>query len=300
MNSVSTIARHTLTEIRRNRVFLILISLFLASSLISIYVGSATIRTELTAYNLAARIQDWSSLPSSHEPPSLPLLSVMKNSIEYVLMIGCLLSIFIGYDGISRDMRTHTLELILSREVYRDQYLTGKMLGGLTLIAFLHLLSFLVELIALMFIAKTPVTLTDFTLIFTFHIVSIVMMMLFYILSLLFSVVFAQALPSFLTSISIWVAGIYIIPELARSVASYTLSGNTAQQNVQSALMETPLSKVISSLSPASHFRSLGTALLEKGTVFPFSSLFYLMSACVIAAALLYILFQRKELTRHV
>ncbi|MBN2625308.1 MAG: hypothetical protein JXA95_01480, partial [Spirochaetales bacterium] len=56
MNNILTIARAVMKGAVRSRVILILILLFLGSSLISLYVGSSTIRTETAAYDMALQV----------------------------------------------------------------------------------------------------------------------------------------------------------------------------------------------------------------------------------------------------
>ncbi len=300
MKSILTIARAEILSVFRNRVLTSLIILFLASSVISIYAGSSTIRTEIAAFKLAAQLRAESGVSALPVMPEIAPLHIMNNSIDYVLMVGALLAIFLGYGMVSEDYRDKTLHIILSRRVYRDQYISGKIAGGVVLLSLLHWAAFMVELILLGLAGTGSFGIKEAGLLVFFHLIAIVYMSLFLLLSGFFSVVFLRSLPAFLTSVSIWLGLSYVIPEIGRSVRTYLLASDPAGQTVQSTLIPTPLSDAIQAISPAYHFRNLGDYLfsgLDKVNVgFPLFSLFLILILPVLVGAGVYLSFNAKEI----
>lgn len=299
MRNILAIAGVEMKGVGRNRVLFTLILLFLLSSVVSIYVGSSTIRTELAAYDLASNIQSGSAAAELPPPPEISPLAVMKNSIEYVLMIGALLAIFIGFDTVSEDYREKILHIVLSRSVYRDEYLTGKIAGGIFIILILHCASFLIEIAGLGWIGSSALSLNQIGAIAAFHGVAVLYMTLFYLLAFLFSIIFLKSLPAFLTAVSIWLASGYVIPEIGKSVKTFILTGDQLAGTVLTTAQSTPLSDSIESLSPAFHFRDLGAYFFSlseaESGLFPLSSVLFLLILTVLTGAAAFLVFNARE-----
>ncbi|MBN2626954.1 MAG: ABC transporter permease subunit, partial [Spirochaetales bacterium] len=235
-----------------------------------------------------------SSLPAR---PALSALSVMRNSVDYVLMIGALLAIFLGFDSLSRDYQEKTMHIILTRSVYRDEYLSGKIAGGLGLILLLHGAAFIIEMAGLGWIGSEAFGLHQAGVLLAFHLAATVYMMLFYLVALLFSGFFLRSLPAFLTSVTLWLGTSYVLPEMAKSLKTFLMVRDASLQAVQSTQVSTPLSTAIEILSPAYHFRTLGTWLFSgtQGSALPFPSLIFLVAVTAVPALVLYLMFNSRE-----
>ena len=299
MRNSITIANAMIKSWTRNRVILILLILFLSSSMISIYVGSSTIRTELAAFDLAQQLQGAGNTANLPERPSISAMMVMKNSIDYVLMIGALLAIFLGFDSISKDYQDKTIHIILTRGVFRDNYLSGKILGGFLVILLLHGAAFIIELAGLGWIGAQAFGLTQAGTLLIFHLTASVYMLLFYLTAMLFSAGFLKSLPAFLTSVSVWLGSSYVIPEIARSLKTFLLTRDSSLQAVQLTEVSSPLSTAIEAISPAYHFQTIGLYLLsgDTGSVqnFPSGSVVFLLLVTAAPALILYFIFNSRE-----
>jgi ABC-2 type transport system permease protein len=302
MNKSAVIARGTIASAVRSPVIVLMTTIFVASSLVSLYVGSATIRTETKAYELIRATTGDGAAAGSGGIPSLPVLSplsVMHNTIEYVVMIGALLAVFLGFDAVSRDYEERTLQLILSRPVYRDQFLRGRIVGGVAIITVLQALALLIEAVGLVLIGGASFSGAILLRILAFHLTAELYMVFFLILALLFSTMFLRSLPAFLASVSVWVVVSYVIPEIAKSIESFVVTA--ADGGVQTGNVQSPVSRIVGSLSPATHFRNVGEALLSpgNGTGFPAGSFLVLIGVTVVAGTISILLFNSREIGKN-
>ncbi len=294
---VRRLAAHVIREAFRDRLFVLLLSLFLFLSMLSIYVGSATSKAEMRAYNQTVELIRQKNETVIPEPPDIPALGILKNSIDYITIIGALFALFIGFDSVSKEREQGTLPLLLSRPIYRDQIITGKTLGVFSILLFLHLCVFLMELILLSIIGNYVITLPQFLRLAAFHGISIMYMLAFYLLAVLLSILTSDSSSSFLGSITLWVGLTYILPQLSKSVASYSIVENTAATSVAAVSQDSGASLVIDFLSPASHLKRLGLQLLENthNSSRAVVDGVFLVLLAVILFACAHIVFLRKE-----
>ena len=149
MNTVMIIARKEVQSVFRNRLFLTITLLFLGMSILSVYIGSTTKHAELRLYAQTIaelKAAGASALPT---PPQIHTLTILANLSEYVGIIGAILAVILGYNSLIEEKQSGGLKLLLSRPVYRDQLLSGKLVGGATVIALLLALVFVFNLFLL-------------------------------------------------------------------------------------------------------------------------------------------------------
>lgn len=265
MSNRITVANNFVSSSLKSRIILVMLGLFLFFSGLSVYVGSSTLSAELRAYQEATTMIRSGGSAVIPDPPVITALSTMKNSIDYVMMVGALLALFMGFDTISREQENKSLSLILARPLYRDELLMGKVLGAAFLLGSLNLAALLLEPLCLYGIGTTGFSFTVLLRLLLFHAAASFYMLLFFLAAMFFSILFMQSETSFLASVIFWVGSTYVLPELAVSVRNYTLTSDAASSSIQSTAMDTPISLFIDSLSPAVHFRHIGEFLLGTG-----------------------------------
>ena len=106
-----------------------MVVLFLAMSIVSVYVGSTTKNAELRAYGdiVAQANAQGTQVP---EAPLIFPLEILHNMTEYIVMIGAVLAIFLGFDAFSGEREGGTLRVIFTRPISRFEFITGKLLGA--------------------------------------------------------------------------------------------------------------------------------------------------------------------------
>ena len=128
------LAKKEFTDAFRNRLFVVSLVMLLALSLTAIGLGAIMVHNRIAEYNQS--VQVLRDLGRTDIPPMPPLnpIAVSKNFINYLAMVGALLAMILGFTTIQKECRGGTLQLVLSRPVYRDQFLTGKLLGNALLL----------------------------------------------------------------------------------------------------------------------------------------------------------------------
>src|SRR5665648_496225 len=141
MNATWIIARKEITDALKNKLFMIILGMLLILTVVSVVLGAYQVRVALDNYTNA--IEFLKSLGKTELPPmpNLNPISASKGFVNYIGMLGALLAMILGNYAIVKERRSGTLKLILSRKVFRDTLLNGKLLGNLTLFAGISLLA---------------------------------------------------------------------------------------------------------------------------------------------------------------
>lgn len=263
MNGIMTLARKEVKAAFRDHIFLLITGLFVLLSVISVYIGSSTKNAELQAYQDIVQLlksQGATSLPS---PPAIYPLSVLSNLISYVSMIGSIVAIFLGFESFSGERNNGTLKLIAARPIYRDQIVSGKLLGGgmvigslLGIILFFNLALFVIVS------GMTPNTSESLRLV-SFFFIAFAYMMVFYATTMFVSLKTNDSAFGFMLMIIIWLAISFVLPQLADSQRNFAYALSSTAQTITQVPSDTVVSKMIELFSPAAQFQNIGKDLLQ-------------------------------------
>jgi ABC-2 type transport system permease protein len=306
MKTSLIIARKEFQSVFRNRLFLTITLLFLGMSILSVYIGSATARAEMRLYAETIesfKAQGRTALP---EPPNIQTLTILANISEYVSIIGAILAIMLGYNSLIEEKESGSLKLLLSRPVYRDRLLAGKLLGGAAVIGLLLALVFLFNLFLLVVVSGIWPSLADVGRLFLFILLAFVYMLIFLTGSTLLSVRLHNAPQVFLIALVVWMIFSFVIPQMADTQMVNSTVINSITGVASQIPEETALSRAIKYLSPTWHLRSTGGQLLEAtsqtialhgGALLAQSgaTLVALLTPVIVFTALAYAFFLRDE-----
>ena len=263
MNGIMTLARKEVKTAFRDSIFLIIIGLFVLLSVISVYIGSSTKNAELQAYQDILQLlksQGATSLPS---PPAIYPLSVLSNIVSYVSMIGAVVAIFLGFESFSGERNNGTLKLIAARPVYRDQIVTGKLLGGGMVIGVLLGIILIFNLVLFVFVSGLTPGINEIIRLLSFFLLAFVYMMVFYTATLYVSLRTNDSAFGFMLMMIIWLTISFVLPQLAESQRSFAYALNATAQTVTQVPSDTVASKMIELFSPAAQFQNIGKDLLQ-------------------------------------
>ncbi len=126
MTDIATVARKEILELRRDRLFLILIGFLAVVTVISVAVGAADFRAQLDAYNTYVAEVAASGSGVTPAAPQLFPLQLLRGGIEYLEILGALFAIVLGYATVAKEKHRGTLPLLLSRPVQRFALAGGK------------------------------------------------------------------------------------------------------------------------------------------------------------------------------
>ncbi|MFC6356571.1 ABC transporter permease [Luethyella okanaganae] len=129
MNSSWVVARKELLDLRRDRLFTVLVAFLAIATLISVAVAAANFRTQLDAYNLYVQQLAASGSRTVPAAPRLFPLQLLRGGVEYLEILGALFAIVLGYGAVAKEKHRGTLQLLLSRPLGRFSIPGGKILG---------------------------------------------------------------------------------------------------------------------------------------------------------------------------
>ncbi len=306
MNATLTIAAKEVRTAFRNRMFVTITLLFLALSMLSVYIGSTTKRAEIRLYHETVAMLKAQGAKVLPEAPEIHTLTILSNLTEYVAIVGAILAVVLGYNTLIEEKETGGLRLILSRPVYRDTLLTGKLLGNGAIIAVLLAAVLVANLILLVAIRGVWPTAGEVARLAAFVGIAFVYMGVFLAVSTLLSINMKSSTSVFLVSLVLWMTVSFVIPQMAETQMLNSTVVNSVSGTTSQIPQDTFVSRALDSLSPTWHLRTIGNQLLEvspgSATLSPgalvtrsLTSLLVLLVPVIAAVAAAYATFLRSE-----
>lgn len=244
-----------------------MLAIFVAMASLSTLIGWATIHTIQNVYDAAVV-----ELVSMNQPvPEFPLknissLAILKNMIIYVVLIGSLLSIILGYFIGINDRISGTVKLIFSRNISKTTFLSGKILA---LVEVLLLILFSTLIISLISAQIFQVLNVENTIkILEFYGISFLYMLGFSLLALALASKMKNSASAILYALFFWILITFALPELG-SALHPTASLNPVLPPTD--VLQSPLLQLVHQifypLSISEHFKELGAFLLGVSAI---------------------------------
>ena len=157
-------------------------------------------------------------------PSGVPLTitQVFSSTTASIGLIAPFLGIALGYDAISRERESGTLRVLLSRPVYREDVVNGKMLSSLLAIVLILFTSIFLTASISIAIYGVPISVEDLARLFLFFIVSVIFSFAYYSISFFFSTVSRKSGFSLFFSIMVWAFFTIILPIIASFIAVFS------------------------------------------------------------------------------
>jgi len=263
MRAVLTLAQKEVKTAFRDKIFLILVGLFVLLSIISVYIGSSTKNAELQAYQSIVDLLKSQGEVILPPPPEIFPLSILQNIITYVSIIGAVVAIFLGFEVFSGERTNGTLKLIATRPIYRDQIVTGKLLGGVMILGLLLGSILILNLVIFVFISGLSPNLNEIMRLLTFFALALIYLMLFYTTTLFVSIKTNDSEFGFMLMMVVWITLSFVVPQLADSQRSFAYALNATAQTVTQVPSDTLISKTIELFSPTVQFQNVSKDLLQ-------------------------------------
>jgi ABC-2 type transport system permease protein len=274
MNATMKIARKEITDALRNKLFLITLGLLLLLTVVSIVLGALQVRAAMADYNNS--IEFLKSMGKTELPPkpSLNPLAASKGFVNYLGMIGALLAMLLGNHAIVKEKRSGTLKLILSRPVYRDSLLNGKLLGNLGLLAGISLAAGIITYLSLQFVGSVSLSEDELLRVIFFFIVSFLYMAVFMVLAAAVSLVGRNGNKALLMTILLWLVFAFVFPQIGDTMdmdnqlpggffARMGMNKDQAQKVLANFKFYETLRDSIEEMSPTKHYERVSFALLN-------------------------------------
>ena len=263
MKQIRIIAAKEFRAAFKDRVFLVITALFMVLSVISVYIGSSTKNAEMKAYqDIVALLKSQNATNFPPAPLIFPL-AILENLSAYVSIIGAVLAVFLGFDAFSGERENGTLKLLLTRPLYRDQLVTGKLLGGGLVIGTLLSVTLIFNTMLFSIVSGLVPNADELSRLVFFIVLAFIYMMVFYTATLFVSIKAGDRAFGFLLMMTVWIFITFVIPQLADSQRNFAYALNSTSQTVTQIPSDTVTSKTIEIFSPAVQFRNMGKNLLQ-------------------------------------
>ncbi|GBE14783.1 ABC-2 family transporter protein [bacterium BMS3Abin14] len=280
--TIRTIAGHEFLALRRQKTFALLLCVFLAMTLLSTYIGWSTKHTILRIY--AATVQRMAAEGITEIPvnPFLmtPALSILKNMVIYILLIGSLLAIIVGHSAFIRERRAGVSRILFTKPFDRREFVLGKMGGMLLVLTSVMAASFVISLFSASLISSRLLSFAEILRLFAFYAVSLEYVVVFAMLGFLFSITSKSESLALLSPVIIWIFISFVMPQLSSALDPTMLLNPTS---IQAAFPQshffTTIREIIAPFSISENYTSMGRMLLEGGkySFSPWSSLVFLV-----------------------
>jgi len=135
-----------------------------------------------------------------------------------------ILGVALAFDAISGERERGTLRILLSRPIFREDVINGKIISALAVIGLTITASSLMSISVSILLHNVTVSVDDISRICLFIVFSIVFSFAYYALSLFISTLFSRSSYSLIASIGIWIFFAFILP-IASSLVAIVLLG---------------------------------------------------------------------------
>lgn len=270
---LTVLARKEFTDAFRNRLFVVALVMLLALTLAAVGLGAVAVHARVAEY--AQSVQVLKDLGRTDIPPmpSINPIAVSKNFINYLAMVGALLAMILGTTTVRKEREGGTLALILSRPVYRDQLLAGKILGNAGLLAVLVAAVGVVTALALVALGGVSLSGGELAKLALTMVMSWLYMLTFFLLALFFALWLPKGNQALLLTVIVWLVFAFIFPQIGDTMdldnqlpggffatMGMDRAGETAALK-QFKWYET-VRNGVESLSPTKHYERISFALL--------------------------------------
>lgn len=270
---IYTIALNELRLISREKTFLILLIVFLLMTFFSAYIGWSTQTIVTQVYHTATLLLKHAG--TMHTPPNpfiqIPPLSIFKNMIIYIFLIGALLAIVLGHRSFIRERKSGVVLLLFSKPLHRNTYILGKMVGiFLSLFAVLGI-TCVVSLVSTFFIPHLALTVFEVEKLILFYFFSLIYMLIFSFVGLFFAIILPDESLALFSPILVWVTVTFILPELITGQNPVALLNptNISQSNLQGSFFSI-MHTILSPFSIEQQFTAIAQPILETSQQFQY------------------------------
>jgi ABC-type transport system involved in multi-copper enzyme maturation permease subunit len=133
---VRTIAAKDMRDALRDRFILIVAAFLGLAALVALVTGAIALRNDVATYEAAkASLLALGKSADTIKAPEFYPLRLLRGAIEQIEIIGAAIAILIGYRSASSERGRQTLALMLTRPMRRWQFVAGKALAGIFLLA---------------------------------------------------------------------------------------------------------------------------------------------------------------------
>ncbi|MCK9580384.1 MAG: ABC transporter permease [Methanoregula sp.] len=222
-NRLITIARKEFFDHIRSRKFLLIFGILLIVAVVGLIGGVTEYNKEIKSYN---EHQSMVNSPlSSYMPEKPSILSVFSSVATYLIFVGGILGIAMGFDLVSKEKESKSLKILLSHPVYRDEVINGKALGGIAALAGALAVVLVIAFATLLIYGIVPDS-SELILIAVFGGVSFLLIFSYFAIALFMSTVMDESGSALIYTIIIFIVLSVLVPTLANDTVMEYIIGS--------------------------------------------------------------------------
>ncbi len=281
------VARKEYRDAWREKLVVTLIACLGLLIVVSIVVATIQIGIDVTNYQQALLKLQSSGQTSVLTPPQYSPLQMLRSSIEYLEIIGAIFAIVLGYTSIARERTSGALKLVFSRAITKTEFLTGKLLGNLAIIATIVIGFCVFAYLSIIVLGQVQLSPIELVKLIVAGLVSIVYLMIFYSLAALLATRVKSLLNGLVIALVFWVSFVLILPQIGDTmdVDNQVPGGFFASLNLPKSAEKSVLThftayetfrNTTEVISPTKHFERASFAVLGIKTIYngqPLSSI---------------------------
>ncbi len=214
MNKIMLIAKKEWRDIIRSNIFayvLILLGVVIFASLV---VSVLVFDSQLKEYDKSILELKQIGKELTAPPPKLYPLNLLRGVVDYIEIVGAVLGILLGYISISKERNTKALKILLTRPITKKDIINGKILGNAFFIFSLMSSVAIFVYITIYVISGIFLNNTEVLKLVLFVILSTMYMMIFFMLSVFFSLGQKSTAHALIITFVIWMVIVLILPQI--------------------------------------------------------------------------------------
>jgi ABC-type transport system involved in multi-copper enzyme maturation permease subunit len=132
-----TIAAKDMRDATRDRFLVVVTGFLVLAALTALITGAIALSTDVATYDAAkASLLALGKSAASIKPPEFYPMRLLRGAVEQIEIVGSAIAILIGFRAAAAERGRQTLALILTRPLRRWQFTGGKIVAGVSLLAF--------------------------------------------------------------------------------------------------------------------------------------------------------------------
>jgi len=209
------IATKDVADAMQDRFIIVVTAFLVAAALTALVTGAVALATDVMTYNDArTTLLALGKSADAIAAPEFYPLRLLRGAVEQTEIIGAVIAILVGYRAAASERGRKTLALIMTRPIQNRQFMVGKALGGLMLLAGGLAIVFVLTAITLQVVSGVGLTLTDLGRIAIIWASSVVYAYSFFLLSFMLAFWLKKLPTALLLSFSIWLLVVLVAPQI--------------------------------------------------------------------------------------
>jgi ABC-type transport system involved in multi-copper enzyme maturation permease subunit len=214
-NPLLIIAVKDIRDATRDRFLAIITGFLVVAALTALITGAIALATDVATYDAAkATLLALGKSADSIKPPEFYPMRLLRGAVEQIEIVGAAIAILIGFRAAASERGRQTLALILTRPLNRWQFISGKIVAGVGLLALglavvLGLCSVLLHLMS-----GIGLTGNDVSRIALVWVLSVVYMASFFLVAFVLTLHLRRPSTALLVAFTLWLIIVLVAPQI--------------------------------------------------------------------------------------